>query len=275
MAIGMNVKREKADNEVISLLTASESKCSNKLLVHVPNPTWSIYIYCASRLPTHGSEGDWSQGEGAVQEHASGCRHSAYQIIRVFAKSLPRCLHYSIGSMSSSKSPLDEHISKPHITDTTSLCAVCQTISVGNMRGPAMDQMQPHQPSYLALKLSAEAGCQLCKFICTALSNGDGNDSAATFAQVCERYPCREISLVAWGGAGSNFDRIHTITTGDIPDVNDDGNEGCDPTMHPDHQLALDGVLEIYTYPGMTSRSVQLCGSLTLLETTPQHAMVR
>jgi hypothetical protein len=60
-----------------------------------------------------------------------------------------------------------------------------------------MDQMQPHQPSYLALKLSAQSGCKLCRFVCTALSDGNGDESAAAFAQVCERYSDRKISFVA------------------------------------------------------------------------------
>ena len=165
--------------------------------------------------------------------------------------------------MKMSEESLTCKISKLGVTDTSSLCPICQNISVDKMRGPDLDQMQPHQPSYHALKRSAEAGCQLCKYICIALCNGNGDESTAAFAQVCERYPGREISLVAWGGAERNFDRIHVITTGEPDDGEEVEGEDAvdDPSMHPDHQIALGGVLEIYTHPGMTSKphSVALC----------------
>jgi hypothetical protein len=120
------------------------------------------------------------------------------------------------------------------------------------MRGPGLDQMQPHQPSYLALKLSAESGCRLCNFFCTALSKQNGDESAAALTQVSAEYPGREISLVAWGGTERNFDRIHVITTGEIPETDDSSDdELADPTMHPDHQIALSGKVDIYTYEGM------------------------
>jgi hypothetical protein len=156
--------------------------------------------------------------------------------------------------MSKTSLQLARNTVKPDVADATSLCSLCQNISVKKMRGPNLDLMQPHQASYHALKRSAEAGCRLCKFICIALCNGNGDESAAAFAQVCERYPGREISLVAWGGAGSNFDRVHVITTGDIPDEEEMGGDAVDdPSMHPEHQIALGGVLEIYTHPGTSS----------------------
>jgi hypothetical protein len=64
---------------------------------------------------------------------------------------------------------------------------------------------------------------------------------------------------VAWGGAGSNFDRIHVITTGDIPDGDESDEEVDDSTMHPEHQIALGGVMEIYTYPGMILKLGSCC----------------
>ncbi|KAF2855128.1 HET-domain-containing protein [Plenodomus tracheiphilus IPT5] len=97
--------------------------------------------------------------------------------------------------------------------------------------------MQPHQPSYYALKLSAENGCRLCNFFCIALRDGDGQNSAAAWSQVSAQYPGRQISLVAWGGVEKNFDRIHIATTGDIPSSDEESDaELDDPTMHPDHQ---------------------------------------
>ena len=137
------------------------------------------------------------------------------------------------------------------------LCQLCNSISLAQMRGPNLDRMQPHQPSYLALKQSADAGCQLCGFFWAALEQGTGNDRKrgihrAALAQVCERYPGRQISLVAWGGAAATLDRIYIITTGDIPEQEDDSEEApADPTMHPDHQLGLDGVVDLYADAGM------------------------
>lgn len=159
-----------------------------------------------------------------------------------------------------------------------SLCSLCRTVTIARMRGPNADQMQPHQPSYLALKTSSEAGCHLCQFLWMALrignsplSTGDESVGAAALAHVSERYPGREISLVAWGGTGDNLDRIHVITTGKLPYQDDDsGDEShwvCDdPTMHPDHQIALDGVLELFAYPGMSPQSYYIqaqCPALT------------
>jgi hypothetical protein len=42
-------------------------------------------------------------------------------------------------------------------------------------------------------------------------------------------------------------------TTGEIPDVEsgkEDSGNLFDPTMHPDHQFALSGVLDLFAYPG-------------------------
>ncbi|KAF2248862.1 HET-domain-containing protein [Trematosphaeria pertusa] len=135
-----------------------------------------------------------------------------------------------------------------------SLCPLCASITLSKTRGPNLDQIQTHQPSYLALKKSAETGCQLCGFFWEALEQGIGanrkrglNRAAVSF--VSERYPGRQISLVAWGGHGTSLDRIHIITTGDIAE-DDDENAPSDPSMHPDHQVALDGVVDLYAYPG-------------------------
>lgn len=141
------------------------------------------------------------------------------------------------------------------VTDFSSLCSVCQNIATSKMRGPDLDQMQPHQPSYLALKLSAETGCRLCQFLIVALATGSSDDdaaeSAAAWKQVSPKYPGREISLQAWGGIGRQFDRIFVITTGDIP-AGDDSDGADDPTVHPDHQLALSGKVDIFAYEGLS-----------------------
>jgi hypothetical protein len=149
-----------------------------------------------------------------------------------------------------SKQSSGEH----QIIESSLLCSVCQNISFSKMRGPQLDRMQPHQPSYLALKLSAEAGCRLCSFFGTALSKGDehnGDESAAAWASVSSEYPGREISLVGWGGVGHQFDRIYIITTGEIPEPGDsDEDDISDRTMHPEHQIALQGTVQIYAHKG-------------------------
>jgi hypothetical protein len=117
--------------------------------------------------------------------------------------------------------------------------------------------MQPHQPSYLALKISASDGCQLCSFIWKALARdqyttlaGQVVDGAAVLEHVSEQYPGRQISLVAWGNDADGWlDRIRVITTGEIPDVESDeegANNISDPLMHPDFELSLSGVLDLF-----------------------------
>jgi len=140
---------------------------------------------------------------------------------------------------------------------TMVLCQLCASISLTKMRGPGRDQIQPHQPTYLALKRSAGAGCELCKFFWVALEQGTDKErlkgtNRAALSHVCERYPGRQISLVAWGGSNDTLDRIHIITTGDIPEVEDDDEDDApaDPTMHPDYQFALDGVVDLYAEHG-------------------------
>ncbi|KAH7092099.1 heterokaryon incompatibility protein-domain-containing protein [Paraphoma chrysanthemicola] len=134
------------------------------------------------------------------------------------------------------------------------LCELCASISLSKMRGPNCDQMMPHQPSYLALKNSAKDGCRLCRFFWMALELGTGEKRKSglprkAIAHVSERYPGRQISLVAWGGPNNSLDRFYITTTGDIPDFDDDDDDALtDPTMHPDHQLALDGVVDLYAH---------------------------
>ena len=139
------------------------------------------------------------------------------------------------------------------------LCEICQGISLEEMQGPGRDRMQRHQPSYLALKYSMTRGCQLCGFIWTALEqyvSFDKELGADALKHVSEAYPGREISLVCWGDPRSFVDRIHIITSGDVPyvssDIESDGGAE-DPTMHPDYQYALSGVLGIFAYPGKFS----------------------
>jgi hypothetical protein len=145
---------------------------------------------------------------------------------------------------------------------STSLCQLCRSVSLTEMRGPNRDRMQPHQPSYLALKKSAFGGCQLCAFIWRALERCEGidQDSGEVFSgrlvlnHVSEQYPGRQISLVAWGKAADGWlDRILITTTGEAPDVESDqegASDPTDPTMHPDHQLALSGVLDLFAHSG-------------------------
>ncbi|KAH6622270.1 heterokaryon incompatibility protein-domain-containing protein [Boeremia exigua] len=150
------------------------------------------------------------------------------------------------------------------------LCQLCNSISLTKMRGPNLDQMQPHQPSYLALKRSADAGCQLCGFFWSALEQGSGKDRQRSFlraalAQVCEQYPGRQLSLAAWGGSQASLDRIYIVTTGEVPEV-DDETAPSDPTMHPDHQHAAYGVVDLYAeaddaaayHGGVTGRPLPL-----------------
>jgi hypothetical protein len=127
--------------------------------------------------------------------------------------------------------------------------------------------MQPHQPSYLALKQSAFDGCVLCRFIWFALSQsvGPGGERGADVLEhVSERYPGRAIALVGWGGSSPNsfLDCIHVVTVGEIPDVDADSqpvDSGDDPTMHPDHGFALSGALDILTYPGIVQSNFLWC----------------
>ncbi|CAM1503124.1 Fc.00g079000.m01.CDS01 [Cosmosporella sp. VM-42] len=120
------------------------------------------------------------------------------------------------------------------------------------MRGPNRDRMQKHHPSYLALKESVAKGCQLCEFIWVALGQSrawDGHSGSSVLEHVSEQYPGREISLTAWGqGDDGWLDRILISTTGEVPDVDSDAEE-LDPTLHPDHQYALEGLIDIFAYP--------------------------
>ncbi|KAK5125024.1 hypothetical protein LTR85_001215 [Meristemomyces frigidus] len=132
------------------------------------------------------------------------------------------------------------------------LCEYCQHVSLDEMRGPDLDRMQTHQPSYWALKTSAANGCQLCGFFWQSFAYDSKqdyqDDKRAAMASTSERYPGRQISLVAWGGASAELDRIHVITTGDIPSptASEDGRGLVDPTMHPDHAFGLNGVVDLY-----------------------------
>ena len=149
-----------------------------------------------------------------------------------------------------------------------SLCVLGTNITLPKMRGPHLDQMLPHQPSYLALRRSAENGCQLCHFFWLALEQGTGHSgqngvNRMALAHVSERYPGRQISLVSWGGSGnaSNLDYINIITTGEIPSVSDseDDDAPADPTMYPEHQVALSGVVSRYAYQGKQAVAVSRC----------------
>ncbi|KAK3403415.1 hypothetical protein B0T20DRAFT_26092 [Sordaria brevicollis] len=137
----------------------------------------------------------------------------------------------------------------------SSLCNLCKRLSLTEMKG---DTAQPHQPSYLALKQSVEAGCQLCGFIWTALGQCKSVDGIVTGAQVLERvseeYPGREISFSACGLAAidrgtSYLDYMDVYTSGEVPDCESD-DETVDPTLHPDCQLALSGRLHVYAEEG-------------------------
>lgn len=117
--------------------------------------------------------------------------------------------------------------------------------------------MQPHQPSYLALKQSMLGGCQLCSYIWTAFGQFvsiDGELGSDALKHVSEAYPGREISMMSWGTPPPFFDSIQVVTSGDPPDISDsDSNGVADPTMHPDCQNALFAVLNTFAYPGISS----------------------
>lgn len=134
---------------------------------------------------------------------------------------------------------------------TSPLCDLCKRLSLAEMKG---DNAQPHQPSYLALKQSVMAGCQLCGFIWTALGHCKSVDGLVSGVQVLEhvseKYPGRELSFSACGlattdRATSYLDYIDVYTSGDVPDCASD-DETTDPTLHPDYQLALSGRLHIF-----------------------------
>ena len=117
--------------------------------------------------------------------------------------------------------------------------------------------MQRHQPSYLALRNSRWDGCRLCSFIWRALeqdvAKGDGHMGMDLLGHVSDKYPGRAISLAAWGGGvpDSHLDTVRIVTTGTIPKNMvriRDPDEPADPTMHPDHQRLLSGVLDIFTF---------------------------
>lgn len=137
------------------------------------------------------------------------------------------------------------------------LCSVCQAISLDQMRGPNRDQILRYQPSCLALKRSAENGCQLCSFFWIALEQGwtsEAGDNHAALSCLSERYPGRELSLFAWGGPEATLDCIWIATAGSLPSspssVVSDEDAPSDPTMHPDHQTALSWLVDLYAYPG-------------------------
>ncbi|KAK4665506.1 hypothetical protein QC763_000410 [Podospora pseudopauciseta] len=137
------------------------------------------------------------------------------------------------------------------------LCGICREISLDQMGVSDDRKMQRHQPTYLALKQSMDHGCVLCRFIWHALGQSnsrEGDRGSDVLAHVSEKYPGREISLVVWPGVTPTgyLDRIQIITSGEIPDADtddEDGDDGpADPSMHPDHQFALSGVLDIFAY---------------------------
>lgn len=149
------------------------------------------------------------------------------------------------------------------------LCNICRTISLEQMGvSDPEGKMQTHQPSYFALKKSVAEGCKLCGFIWAALGQSttyEGDRGTEALALVSERYPGREISLLAWPTvAPANFlDRVLIVTSGEVPDADtDDGTDDgpADPSMHPDHQFALSGVLDIFAYPGTGTTLLLLQG---------------
>lgn len=134
------------------------------------------------------------------------------------------------------------------------LCDVCRALSLEKMRGPDRDRMQQHHRNALALKRSVELGCQLCRFIWDALGQDvsiDGESGATALEHVSERYPGRQLVLVAWGdGPDSWLDRIRIIShEEDIPE--EEFVDYVDTKLHPDHQFTLSGELEIYAHSGM------------------------
>lgn len=131
-------------------------------------------------------------------------------------------------------------------------------MTLEDMRGPQRDRMLP-QPTYWALKQSVYRGCRLCSFIYKALGAcraPDGQSRSEVLKHVSAKYPGRELALTCWGQDRSwtYFDRVHVATTGEVPDSSP-GSEAfddiADPSLPPDHQFGLSGVLGVFTYPGM------------------------
>ena len=137
------------------------------------------------------------------------------------------------------------------------LCGICKSLSLHEMRSTDHNHllMQRHQPSYLALKRSALEGCKLCNFIWTALSHDESNGDHGFLAlsHVSEKYPGKAVYLDAAGdGPDGWLDRIRVVSDWEIPEVSDEEYERgiTDPTMHPEHQVSLSGVLDIFAYAG-------------------------
>ena len=120
------------------------------------------------------------------------------------------------------------------------------------MRGPDRDRMQPHQPSYWALKTSAANGRELCEYFWQSFafdrSNQFESEKRDAMASVSERYPGREISLFAWEADDHELDRINILTTGDVPSPTSSKDERgvVHPRMHPDHQVGLSGAVDLF-----------------------------
>lgn len=122
------------------------------------------------------------------------------------------------------------------------------------MREPQLDQMQAHQPSYLAHLSSAQNGCELCKYFWAALGNDTyrPHEVSTTKRGICVRYPGRALSLNAWGTSDGMLDGIRIVTTGEVPDTteSEDERDIFDPTLPPDGQGALSGYLDLFVEEG-------------------------
>ena len=154
---------------------------------------------------------------------------------------------------------------------TSTLCDLCKRLSLEEMQG---HKTQPHQPSYFALKESVKRGCQLCRFILTALGqckSVDGDElvsGAQVLEHVSEKYPGREISFLASGLVSANrdtsyLDYMDVYTSGEVPDC-DSEDDMDDPTLHPDYQLALSGRLHIFADDSEHKPTMLSLGSLYL-----------
>ena len=103
-------------------------------------------------------------------------------------------------------------------------------------------------------------------------------EQLAAKSSICERFPGRGISLAAWRGAISGLDRVHVMTSRDVPSLtSEEDEEGVsDPTMHPQHQTSFDSVLDIYTYPGSltVAKCMLFVHSDNTVQATQPHGMV-
>ncbi|KAF5004242.1 hypothetical protein FDECE_9271 [Fusarium decemcellulare] len=137
-----------------------------------------------------------------------------------------------------------DHLSIPETEDR--LCAKCESIRMDQMRSP---EGYPYQPTFLALKRSAEAGCRLCGFFCISLEQGVDVDRSLDLTLLCDQYPGYPLLLRAREVA---LDRIILFFNEEYVSRSEDGL----PVHHdlpPGWDQGLEnplGYLDIFAHPG-------------------------